>query len=167
MEINSYSQSASSIYQELAQKRSQIANIEKKDVEKSTADDYDKSNASNEKFDKQDYDKVLDKYKNLDSKVKTHEQAHAANGTTTAPIQYNYHMGPDGKLYANGGSVRLDTSMPKDESAANAKLEELKSASSAPSELSSADAQIARTANLNRMLLQSQEETQGVNNENR
>ncbi|RXJ78873.1 hypothetical protein CRV03_02250 [Arcobacter sp. F155] len=167
MELNSYSQSASSIYQQLAQKRSELANIDKKEVEKAASDDYDKTNASNEKFDKQDYDRVLDKYKNLDAQVKTHEQAHAANGTTTAPIQYNYHVGPDGKLYANGGSVRLDTSMPEDEGAANAKLEELKSASSAPSELSSADAQIARTANLNKMLLHSQEDTQGVNNENR
>ena len=167
MEVNAYAQSRTSIYLELAQKRSELVNIDKKELEKSVSDDYDKTNTSNEKFDKQDYDRVLDKYEKLDAKVKTHEQAHAANGTTTAPIQYNYHVGPDGKLYASGGSVRLDTTIPEDEGSSNAKLEELKNASSAPSELSSADAQIARTANLNKMLLQAQEYTQGVNYENR
>ena len=167
MEINAYAQSRSSLHLQLAQKRSELNNIDKKDIEKSTSDDYDKTNSSNEKFDEQDYNRVLNRYKNLDTQVKTHEQAHASNGTTTAPIQYNYHVGPDGKLYASGGSVRFDTSIPEDEGSANVKLEELKNASSAPSELSSADAQIARTANLNKMLLQAQEYTQGVNYENR
>jgi len=159
MELSSYSQSASSIYQELAQKRNELANIEKRDIEKAPADNYDKTNATNEKYDEQDYQRVLDKFKNLDSEIKTHEQSHAASATTTAPIQYNYQVGPDGKLYANGGSVRFDTSIPKDEGSANAKLEELKDASTTVDALSSADAQIARTANLNKMLLQSQGES--------
>ncbi|XPV53934.1 MAG: hypothetical protein ACNI3H_02585 [Halarcobacter ebronensis] len=34
MELNSYSQSASSIYQQLAQKRSELANIDKKELKK-------------------------------------------------------------------------------------------------------------------------------------
>lgn len=159
MELSSYSQSSSSIYQELAQKRTELANIEKRDIEKAPADDYDKTNPISNKYDEQDYQRVLDKFKNLDSEIKTHEQSHAAGATTTAPIQYNYQVGPDGKLYANGGSVRLDTSIPKDEGSANAKLEELKDASTAVDALSSADAQIARTANLNKMLLQSQGES--------
>lgn len=66
-------------------------------------------------------------------------------------------MGPDGKLYATGGNVRLDTSLPKDEGAALAKLNELQKASSSPSGLSGADAQIARTANLNKMLILSKQ----------
>ncbi len=159
MELSSYSQSSSSIYQELAQKRTELANIEKRDIEKAPADDYDKTNPTSNKYDEQDYQRVLDKFKNLDSEIKTHEQSHAAGATTTAPIQYNYQVGPDGKLYANGGSVRLDTSIPKNEGSANAKLEELKDASTAVDALSSADAQIARTANLNKMLLQSQGES--------
>ncbi|RXK07809.1 putative metalloprotease CJM1_0395 family protein [Halarcobacter bivalviorum] len=156
MEINSYSQSSSSIYQQLAQKRAELSNIDKKELEKTASDNYDKTNASNEKFEQKDYQRVLEKYKNLDADVKSHEQTHASRGTTTAPIQYNYHLGPDGRLYANGGSVRLDTSIPEEEGSANAKLEELKSASTAVDALSSADAQIARTANLNKMLLQAQ-----------
>lgn len=156
MEINSYGQSPSSIYQQLAQKRTELANIDKKEIEKSEADNYDKTNPSNEKFDEQDYQRVLNKFKNLDSEVKVHEETHASSANTTAPIQYNYQMGPDGKLYANGGSVRFDTSIPEDEASANVKLEELKDASSAVDELSNADAQIARTANLNKLLLQTQ-----------
>lgn len=158
MEINNFYQSASSIYQDLAQKRSELANIDKKELEKSAESSYDKLQDSNTKYDEKDYQRVIDKFENLDAKTKTHEQAHASSGTTTAPIQYNYQVGPDGRLYATGGSVRLDTTIPEDEGAANAKLEELKDASSAPSELSAADAQIARTANLNKMLLQAQGE---------
>lgn len=74
-------------------------------------------------------------------------------------------MGPDGKLYATGGHVRLDTSIPKDEASAIAKLDRLQKASTAPDGLSSADASIARTANLNKMLLLSKEQ-EGVQNAN-
>jgi hypothetical protein len=49
MEINNFSQSASLIYQELAQKRAQLSNIDKKDIEKSTQESYDKVNMM-EKF---------------------------------------------------------------------------------------------------------------------
>ncbi|RXK14272.1 hypothetical protein CP965_02145 [Halarcobacter mediterraneus] len=159
MELNSYGQSPSTIYQQLAQKRTELANIDKKEIEKSEADNYDKTNPSNEKFDEQDYQRVLNKFKTLDNEVKIHEETHASSANTTAPIQYNYQMGPDGKLYANGGSVRFDTSIPEDEASANVKLEELKDASSAVDELSNADAQIARTANLNKLLLQRQGES--------
>ncbi len=166
MEINNFSLSASSIYMQIAQKRSELANIDKKELEKSTQESYDELNSTNSKYDQKDYERVLGKFKNLDTQTKAHEQAHASGAPTTTPIQYNYQVGPDGKLYATGGSVRFDTSLPEDEASANAKLEQLKDASTAPNELSSADAQIARTANLNRLLLQSQEIDQGVSNEN-
>ena len=168
MEINNFYQSASSIYMQIAQKRAEQASIEKKELEKPTQDSYDELNSTNTKYDEQDYQRVLGKFKNLDAQTRTHEQAHAAGAATTTPIQYNYQVGPDGKLYATGGYVRFDTSIPEDEGSANFKLAQLESASNAPSQLSSADAQISRTANLNRLLLQSQEESgldKGVNNE--
>ncbi|QKF82096.1 putative metalloprotease CJM1_0395 family protein [Halarcobacter ebronensis] len=155
--INSVSRS--NIYMQLAQKRADLANIDKKEQEKNTQESYDKTNETNSKYDQKDYDLVLGKFKKLDTETKAHEQAHAANAPTTTPINYNYQVGPDGKLYANGGSVRYDTSIPEDEGSANYKLEQLQNAASAPNELSAADAQIAKTANLNRMLLQSQEES--------
>ena len=163
MELNN-NLSQSSIYMQIAQKRAELANIDKKELEKSTQESYDKLNSTDNKYDEKDYERVLGKFKNLDLETKTHEQAHATGAATTAPIQYNYQVGPDGKLYATGGSVRFDTSIPEDEASANLKLTQLQKASSAPNELSSADAQIARTANLNRLLLQSQE--QGVSNAN-
>lgn len=158
MEVSGQLQSTSSIYQELAQKKSQLANIDKREIEKSTDDNYDKISSFDEKYDKRDYQRVLSKFKNLDAETKIHEQTHASSASTTAPISYNYQVGPDGKLYASGGSVRFDTSIPKDEASANVKLEQLKDASSAVDELSAADAQVARTANLNKLLLQSKGE---------
>ncbi len=173
MEINNFSQSASLIYQQIAQKRAELSNIDKKDLEKSTQESYDKVDISDNKYankyDEKDYERVLNKFKTLDAQTKTHEQSHASGAPTTAPIQYNYQVGPDGKLYASGGSVRFDTSIPKNEASANVKLEQLKDAASAANELSGADASIARTANLNKMLLQSIENNslnKGVDNAN-
>jgi len=54
-----------------------------------------------------------------------------------------------------GGSVRFDTSIPENSQSAKVKLEQLKKASSSVSSLSGADASIAQTANLNKMLLES------------
>lgn len=67
-------------------------------------------------------------------------------------------------MYATGGYVTLNVSIPKDESAAIAKLNEMQKASSSPSGLSGADASISQVANLNKMLILSQK---GDENENR
>ena len=112
-----------------------------------------------------DYQRVLNKFKNKDNEIRTHEQTHASLGTTTAPINYNFQVGPDGKLYAMGGSVRFDTSIPSNPENAKVKLEELRDASSSVSPLSGADASIAQTTNLNKMLLESIKE--GYSYENR
>ena len=165
MEINNNYQSASSLYQQIALKKGQLATIDKKDFEKSAFEKNDTVNISEKSYDEQDYQRVLGKFKNLDSEVKNHEQTHASGAPTTAPINYNYQVGPDGKLYATGGSVRFDTSIPKDKASADVKLEQLKDASSSVDGLSGADAQIAKTASLNKLLLQSIE--QGANYDNR
>ena len=162
MEINNNYQSASSLYQQLALKKSELATIDKTDAQKSSFEKNDTVNISEKTYDEQDYNRVLQKYKDLDSEVKSHEQAHSSNAPTTAPINYSYQVGPDGKVYASGGSVRFDTSIPTDPALANEKLQKLESAASAPAELSIADAQIAKAASLNRLLLESKE---GVNNE--
>ena len=64
-----------------------------------------------------------------------------------------------------GGSVRFDTSIPSNPENAKVKLEELRDASSSVSPLSGADASIAQTTNLNKMLLESIKE--GYSYENR
>ncbi|WP_419769749.1 MAG: putative metalloprotease CJM1_0395 family protein [Candidatus Marinarcus sp.] len=155
MWVNRY-QSSSAIYAKLAEKYAQLAKIDAEE-QKSSYDKVDSIEASGvpKNLDANDYQRVLQKFKNSDSQVRAHEQAHASSGAaTTSAIQYNYQTGPDGKLYAVGGSVRLETSIPKDEKAAAFKLNQLQNAASAPNNLSGADAQIARTAVLNKMLLQ-------------
>ncbi|AXX92472.1 hypothetical protein CPU12_09465 [Malaciobacter molluscorum LMG 25693] len=154
----------SSIYQQIAQKKAQLANIDKEELLKSSFEKEDSVNLTNTKYDENDYKRVLSKFQNLDAQTRAHEQTHASLSTTRGAINYTYQMGPDGKLYATGGHVRLDTSIPKDPVAALAKLDELKKASSGPSELSSADASIARAANLNKMLILSKQQ-QGETNE--
>lgn len=151
-------QSASSIYQQIATKKAQLAAIDKKENFKSAFEKNDIVDLGNKNYDEQDYQRVLDKFKNLDAQIKGHEQLHASLGDTKGAISYNYQTGPDGKLYATGGSVRMDTSIPQDEEAALAKLDKLANAVSAPSGLSNADAAISRAANLNKMLLLSTQE---------
>lgn len=158
MEITNHSPSISTLHQQIALKKSQLATIDKEE-QQSAFEKKDTINITGSSHDENDYQRVLDKFKALDSKTKIHEQAHASGATTTSAISYNYQVGPDGKLYATGGHVRFDTSLPSDPKAALAKLDKLANAAGAPSELSAADASIARTANLNRMLLLSQDET--------
>lgn len=158
MEIFDSYQSASSINQQIAIKKSELAAIDKKEEEKSLFEKKDTVNITGETVDENDYQRVLDKFKQLDSQTRAHEQQHAAAGDTKGAISYNYQTGPDGKLYATGGHVRLDTSIPQDPEAALAKLDKLSNAAGAPSELSSADAAISRAANLNKLLILSQQD---------
>ncbi len=161
MLVNEY-QSKSQIYTQLAKKIGELNAIDKKDIQ-SKFDKKDIVDISNSKnYDKNDYLRVLEKFKNSDSRIRNHEQAHVASGTATTPISYKYQMGPDGKMYAVGGEVRLDTSIPDDPKAAAFKLKQIQEASNAPSDMSGADAQISIQANLNKMLLLSQ----GKNNAN-
>jgi hypothetical protein len=155
MEITNSFNTVSSLNQQIALKKTELSNIEKNEDEKSLFEKNDSVNIVGKNYDEKDYQRVLDKYKDLDAQVRTHEQTHAAGAATTAPINYSYQVGPDGKVYASGGSVRFETSIPKDEAAASVKLDKLASAAAGPAELSLADAQIARTANLNKMLIQS------------
>jgi len=109
--------------------------------------------SSPHKYDENDYKRVLDKLKQSDSEIRKHEQSHASLGNTTSPISYNYQAGPDGKLYAVGGSVRLETSIPDDPKQASYKLDRIAKARSGVVDPSGADAQITIQANLNKLLI--------------
>lgn len=147
------SQSETQIRVKLYEKYAELAELDNKELKKAQESnqvkDYIETSTVDGKYDKNDYERVLEKFKAMDSQVKSHEQLHASLANTTTPIQYNYQMGPDGKMYATGGSVRLDTSLPNDPEAATNKLDQIKkSASSAGSDMSGADATIAIQANL-------------------
>jgi len=145
------------LYTKLSTKHAEIEKLEEKDkIESIKKQDY--IEASINKYDDDDFARVLEKFKNKDAEIRTHEQVHASIGHTTAPISYSYQQGPDGKMYAVGGSVRLETSMPDDPKAAAFKLDMLQKAASAPSNTSGADNAIASQSNLNKILLQLQGE---------
>ena len=155
MIINEY-QNRTQLYSQLSQKQGELDTQVNKNIKNAFLKEDVVAISGEEKYDKNDYQRVLEKFKNSDSNIRTHEQAHAANGATTTPISYKYQMGPDGKMYAIGGEVRLDTSIPKDPKEASFKLSQIQRASNAPSDMSGADAHISIQANLNKMLLQLQ-----------
>ena len=147
--------SINQIYSQLSSKYSQLNKIEKaEEVEATQRRDYIEQSSGIDKYDEKDFAKVLEKFKQTDTNIRSHEQIHASIGHTTAPIAYTYQKGPDGKMYAVGGSVRLDTSIPNDPKAAAFKLDMLQKAASGPTDSSAADNTIAAQSNLNKILLQ-------------
>jgi hypothetical protein len=83
-----------------------------------------------------------------DREVRAHERAHASVGGqyTTAP-SYTYERGPDGRMYAVEGEVRIDTSpVPNDPQATLEKAEIIQRAALSVSEPSSADRAAASQA---------------------
>lgn len=150
--------SISQLYAKLSEKQAQLQKIENKEAlgkvdQTSKGDFYDNSSPSGN-YDEQDFARVLQKFKNKDAQIKSHEQVHATIGATTSPISYVYQQGPDGKMYAVGGSVRFDVSIPKDPEAAQLKLDQIKRAASSASDPSAADMAISSQANMNKLLIQ-------------
>ncbi|HHQ4609001.1 TPA: putative metalloprotease CJM1_0395 family protein [Aeromonas veronii] len=83
-----------------------------------------------------------------DKEVRTHEQAHqSAGGEYASSPTYQFTQGPDGKRYATGGEVQIDTSVvPGDPAATIAKMQQIRSAALAPAEPSAQDLAVARSA---------------------
>jgi len=151
--------SINQIYSQLSSKYAQLNKIEKiEQVETTRKKDYIEQTTGIDRYDEKDFAKVLEKFKQTDANIRSHEQIHASIGHTTAPISYTYQEGPDGKMYAVGGSVKLDTSIPDDPKAAAFKLDVLQKAASGPTDSSAADNTIASQSNLNKILLQLQGE---------
>ncbi|MEM7164697.1 MAG: putative metalloprotease CJM1_0395 family protein [Planctomycetota bacterium] len=90
----------------------------------------------------------VDKLQARDREVRQHEQAHkAAAGRYGGAITYSYTTGPDGKRYASGGSVPIDTSeVAGDPQATAVKMQQVIRAANAPAEPSGADRQVAASA---------------------
>lgn len=83
-----------------------------------------------------------------DAEVRAHEQAHkAVGGQYAGAISYSFETGPDGKRYAVGGEVPIDTAViAGDPQATIQKLETVRAAALAPAEPSSLDRQVAALA---------------------
>lgn len=90
---------------------------------------------------------VVEKLKERDASVRAHEMAHvaAAGGLAGAPV-YSYQTGPDGRQYAIGGSVSIDTSPGGTAEETIAKAQRIRSAALAPADPSSTDRAVASRA---------------------
>lgn len=86
--------------------------------------------------------------KQRDREVRAHEQAHkTAGGPYAGQPSFDTKRGPDGRLYAVGGEVRIDTSaVPNNPQATLRKMETVKRAALAPSQPSAQDRQVAAEA---------------------
>jgi hypothetical protein len=93
--------------------------------------------------------KALEKFEQRDAEVKAHELAHQTNsGGLAGAASYTYQQGPDGKMYAIGGSVPItfkSGSTPQ-ESIKNAKA--IASATTSPDAPSSRDFSLLSSAKM-------------------
>ena len=90
----------------------------------------------------------IDKLKKIDQEVRAHEQAHKnAGGQFAGSASFTYTVGPDGKRYAVGGEVSIDTAKVEgDPEATIAKLNVVISAALAPAKPSGQDRKVAAAA---------------------
>lgn len=91
----------------------------------------------------------LRKLQQRDAEVRTHEAAHlaAAGQYAVGGAHYEYQKGPDGRQYAIGGHVDIDTSpVPGDAEATERKAEQVRRAAMAPGAPSAQDSKVAASA---------------------
>ena len=90
----------------------------------------------------------VEKLKKRDQEVKAHERAHMSAGSdiVVGGANYEYQRGPDGKMYAVGGEVKIDTSKENDPQATIRKMQKVKRAALAPAQPSATDRNVAAKA---------------------
>lgn len=83
-----------------------------------------------------------------DAEVRQHEQQHmaAAGELAIGGPRYTYQIGPDGKSYAVGGSVMLDTSIDFSDPNAKEKAAKIRRAANASGDNSAADSAVSSRA---------------------
>lgn len=91
---------------------------------------------------------IIDNLEKIDREVHAHERAHMAAGgnLVTRAANYEYQTGPDGKRYAVGGEVQIDTSPEKDPQATIRKAQRIRAAALAPAKPSAQDRRVAAQA---------------------
>ena len=91
----------------------------------------------------------VDRLKERDREVRTHEQAHVAAGGqyVRGGVQLEYQTGPDGRRYAVGGEVSIDSSpVAGDPQKTIQKAQQIRRAATAPAEPSGQDQRVAVAA---------------------
>ncbi len=97
----------------------------------------------------EDEARIIQQLQTTDREVRAHEQAHkaAAGPYAVGGPTYEYTTGPDGKRYATGGEVKIDTApVPDNPEATIRKAQTIKRAALAPAEPSAQDRQVAAKA---------------------
>ncbi len=92
---------------------------------------------------------LIQELRTREREVRAHEQAHIAAGGrfVQGGASFTYRMGPDGRMYAVGGEVSIDTSpVPGDPQATLEKSRQIRRAALAPSEPSAQDLRAAAKA---------------------
>ena len=92
--------------------------------------------------------KVIAELKVIDREVRAHEQAHVAagGGLVLSGPTYTYQYGPDGRGYAVGGEVSIDTSPGRTPEETIEKAQQIRAAALAPADPSGQDLAVAAAA---------------------
>ncbi|MDQ8186072.1 putative metalloprotease CJM1_0395 family protein [Pelagicoccus sp. SDUM812002] len=90
----------------------------------------------------------VEKLKQRDSEVRAHEQAHmaAAGSLALGGPNYVFQTGPDGRQYAIGGDVKIDTSPGRTPEETAQKAQQIRAAALAPADPSGQDLKVAAAA---------------------
>lgn len=89
------------------------------------------------------------KLQSRDLEVKSHEMAHkAVGGSLASSMSFEYQTGPDGKQYAIGGEVSIDSAPESDPKATQSKMRQVRAAALAPANPSPQDIKVASSATL-------------------
>lgn len=97
----------------------------------------------------QEEKRLVEELQKVDAEVRAHEMAHIAAGGEyiTSGATFSYRQGPDGKNYAVGGEVGIDTAPePGDPEATLQKMQRVRAAALAPAQPSSQDIKVASNA---------------------
>ena len=91
---------------------------------------------------------VVNDLKKRDAEVKAHEAAHmaSAGGLAQGGASYEYEKGPDGRMYAVGGEVKIDVSPASTPEATIQKMQQVRAAALAPAQPSGSDRAVAAQA---------------------
>ena len=90
----------------------------------------------------------VEKLKKRDQEVKAHEKAHvsAGAGLVQGGATYQYQRGSDGRLYAVGGEVKIDTARERNPEDTIRKMQQVRKAALSPSQPSAQDRSVAAQA---------------------
>jgi len=91
---------------------------------------------------------LISELQSRDTEVRAHEAAHvaASQGYSSGSASFEYQTGPDGKRYAVGGEVSIDTSSESTPEATIRKMQVVRSAALAPAQPSTQDRRVAAAA---------------------